>query len=266
MMRVVTAAIVLTVGAVQILAQTPDAAPRFEVASIRPNKSAASGGYYAPYPNRLSITNMSVVDLVALAYRVPTNRVVGADWLRTECYDITATFEAPSSGSARWSVMLQDLLAERFALRQHKETRPSRVYVLTNARSDGKLGPYLVAMTECVDPPGAVPRCGTLQYPRVAGGASITARRTWATLGLAELLASAVGRMVVDETNLSGWFDVRLQWATGQTALSPTAAPADIELPTLFTALQEQLGLKLESAERPIEMIVIDKAERPTEN
>ena len=83
---------------------------------------------------------------------------------------------------------------------------------------------------------------------------------------MAEILPGEVGRIVVDETKLSGWFDVRLEWASSGAALSSTTAPADVQLPSLFTALREQLGLKLEAAERPIEMIVIDKAERPTEN
>lgn len=234
------------------------------MASIRPNKSGEGVGYYRPDPNRLSVTNMSVVDLVGLAYRMPINRVVGSDWLRTERFNITATFEAPSSGSARWAVMLQNLLAERFALRQHTETRPTSVYVLTTARSDGKLGPKLVAMTECVNSPGVTPPCGGLVYPQVPGGASVEARRTWTNLQLSELLAREVRRIVVDETKLSGWFDVRLEWASGAASLSSTAPPADVQLPTLFTALREQLGLKLEAAERRIEMIVIDKAERPT--
>lgn len=266
MIRVVTAVVLLALAVAPLIAQTPDAALRFEVASIRPSKSGESFGYYRPDPNRLSITNMSVVDLVGLAYRMPINRVIGSDWLRTERFNITATFEAPSSGSARWAVMLQNLLAERFALRQHKETRRTSVYVLTTARSDGQLGPQLVAMKECVEPPRVTPGCGGLAYPRVDGGVSIIARRTWASLQLAEILPDEVGRIVVDETKLSGWFDVRLQWASGAAALPSTAPPADVELPSLFTALREQLGLKLEAAERPIEMIVIDKAERPTEN
>jgi uncharacterized protein (TIGR03435 family) len=266
MTRSVIVVVVLALAAAPLVAQTPDAALRFEVASIRPSRSGESFGYYRPDPGRLSITNMSVVDLVGLAYRMPINRVVGSDWLRTERYNITATFEAPSSGSARWAVMLQNLLVERFALRQHRETRPTSVYVLATARSDGKLGPQLVAMTECVEPPRVAPGCGGLAYPSVNGGVSIMARRTWAALQLAEILPGEVGRIVVDETKLSGWFDVRLQWATGTAALSSTAPPADVELPSLFTALREQLGLKLEAAERPVEMIVIDTAERPTGN
>ena len=266
MMRLVATTVVLALAAIQLVAQTSETALRFEVASIRPNKSGEQFGYYRPDPNRVSFTNMSVVDLVGLAYRVPINRVVGSDWLRTERYDIVATFEPPSSGSARWAVMLQSLLAERFALRQRKETRQASVYVLTTARSDGKLGPQLVAMKECVEPPRLDPGCGGLQYPRVNGGVAIVARRTWANLNLAEILPREVGRIVVDETKLSGWFEVRLQWVSGAAALPSTAAPADVELPSLFTALREQLGLKLESAERPIEMIVIDKAERPTPN
>ena len=162
--------------------------------------------------------------------------------------------------------MLQNLLAERFALRQHTETRPTSVYVLTTARSDGKLGPQLVAMKECVEPPRMNPGCGALTYPQLTGGVSIRAQRTWVGLQLAEILPREVGRIVVDETKLSGWFDVRLEWASGSASLSSTVPPPDVQLPTLFTALREQLGLKLEAAERPIEMIVIDKVERPTEN
>jgi uncharacterized protein (TIGR03435 family) len=162
--------------------------------------------------------------------------------------------------------MLQQLLADRFALRQHKETRQVPVYVLTTARSDGKLGPQLVAMKECVDSPRVMPRCGSLVYPRVPGGVSIRARQTWAAVGLAQQLAAEVRRVVVDETMLSGWFDLQLEWASGAAALAATPVAPDVELPTLFTALREQLGLKLEAAERPIEMIVIDAAERPTEN
>jgi uncharacterized protein (TIGR03435 family) len=93
-------------------------------------------------------------------------------------------------------------------------------------------------MKECVEPPRVAPGCGGLQYPRVNGGVAIVARRTWANLNLAEILPGEVRRIVVDETNLSGWFDVRLEWASGAAALSSTTAPADVELPSLFTALR----------------------------
>jgi uncharacterized protein (TIGR03435 family) len=148
--------------------------------------------------------------------------------------------------------MLQHLLQDRFSLRLHREHRPKAVYVLKRARDDGKLGPQLVSISDCSARPSFLP-----SYYNGCGGmgsratTSRVGRGKWEDLALHRHFAPSVDRPVIDETGLSGSFALLLDWS-------------DIDTPSLLTAVREQLGLKLEAAERPVEVLVIDSVERPT--
>lgn len=179
--------------------------------------------------------------------------------------------------------MLRTLLAERFKLVARTEMREQPVYALVLARADGRLGPNLRASREClkggtasgprgfgqgadgrgagVPPlqPGQQMGCGMRSMSDGRGSVIQGGARTIAEI--ARSLDGRAGRTVIDRTGLTGAYDVDLRFAPSNVQ---TAPGADSELPTLFTALQEQLGLKLESATGPVEYLVVDRIERPT--
>jgi uncharacterized protein (TIGR03435 family) len=201
---------------------------------------------------------MPVLDLVAFAYSMPSDQIFGPEWSKSEEYDVEATHGLPQPNPTSLMPMLQRLLQERFSLRVHREQRPMPVFVLKKARDDGKLGPQLVTIADCNTPRTIVPAyvsCGALGIP---GATARMGRGEWTRLGLFRQLSPSVDRPVIDETGLSGWFEVRLEWSD--------QIPPPEDKPSLFTAMQEQLGLKLEAAERPLEVLVIDAVERPTPN
>ena len=258
-------ALILSVGS---SAQSPVPEPRFEVVSVKPstpNPRAADckpptcyTGYYRTPPGRFIATRMSVLDYVAVAHSMPDNRVVGPDWSKSELYDIEATHGLRDLGQASLRPMLQRLLQERFGLQVHREQRPMPVFVLKKARDDGKLGPQLVSIKDCNTPRTIVPAyvsCGVLGVP---GATARMGRGDWARLRLVQQLSPSVDRPVIDETGLSGMFELRLEWSDEN---PPTADKA-----SLFTAMREQLGLRLDPAERPMEVLVVDTVERPTPN
>jgi uncharacterized protein (TIGR03435 family) len=151
--------------------------------------------------------------------------------------------------------MMQSLLEERFALKAHRETREGPVYRLVLAKQDGTLGPQLLkSNSECGDkPPASVPWALQACHARTGPADMIMGATLFS--GLTNALESLVDRRIIDETGLSGRFDVKLEWSRDQ---------SDVERPSIFTAIQEQLGLKLEPARGPISVVVIDSISRPT--
>ena len=245
---------------------------RFEAASIRPLgrsecQPSPCQGFSTRLPGRFSGTRMSVLGLVGIAYSTPMSRIIGPDWAKWEQFDIEATHGLPVSDLAGLRTMLQHLLQERFSLQVHREERRMAVYVLSTARSDGRLGPQLVNITGCSDRPGFLPSyykgCGGLDERRAATRAGMG---TWADLALYRQLQESLDRIVVDETGLEGWFAALLEWSDDGLSASPQATTTAPNRPDLLTALREQLGLKLERAERPLEVIVIDSVRPPTPN
>ena len=231
-----------------LAAQQPATPPRFEVASIRPNKSPATyPTVTGRSPGRYAITSATLVDLIRDAYSFRWSSVVGGpDWVRLERFDIVAT--APGSSYSQHRVMLQPLLAERFALQVHGEIRQLPVYELVKARADGRLGPRLT--------PSSVD-CGQAKCATDTGVSSVRATALPWPQVFAETFSN-LDRPVIDRTGLSGPFDVDFRW----TPLD--ASDNRPEQVMLFTAVQEQLGLKLQPAVGPVEVLVIDSAERPT--
>jgi uncharacterized protein (TIGR03435 family) len=237
-----------------------------EVATVRPSAPAATRGGIVPTPGgRVNVVALTAQELIVLSYGTGgalfDDQIVGGpDWMRTERFDISAVERttAPQSGEvgARMLQLLREVLAEHFKLRVHDETRELPVMALVVARSDGRLGPRLQpTATDCAALAASDPMkgCG---LRRVAPG---VIRAEGGLLGsFANELSRQpdVRRIVIDKTGLSGRYDIDLQFS--RDALSATA-----DAPSLFTALQEQMGLRLDAQRAPARVIVVDAIERP---
>src|SRR5688572_10036139 len=265
-----------------VLAQTP-ANLSFEVASVKPSMSTQPGARFAVQASgRLVMANVPAGAVVLEAYGLQDySQLVGApDWIKVDRFDIEA--KAPSDfpitsaslGAATSPLrpMLRSLLAERFNLVAHVEHRQVPMYALVRARTDGKLGPNLSStQTDCAalrasgqlpaTQSGERPKCGLVGSvgSLMAGGISISQLVTL-------VIAPRVGRPVVDRTQLIGYYDMTLTFLADDLVPPGQIPPADANSPTLTTAIEEQLGLKLESTKGVSEVLVIDRIERPTEN
>ena len=234
--------------------------PTFDVTSVKPNTSGATGGRSSCCDGGgYTGTNVTVRRVMGLAY-MPTPEIVGGpSWIYTDLFDIQGR-TARRHDRPEVQLMLRALLADRFKLRVHRETREMPAYALVLARTDGQVGPQLVHAQPCpaASPTQPEPRgqsCGGFNLGRgTLRGRSVTTSQIARELG-----AATDGRHVLDRTGLAGPFDVTLTWNAD--ALSAGAGSSDS--PSIFSALQEQLGLSLESITAPIEVIVIDSAERP---
>jgi uncharacterized protein (TIGR03435 family) len=283
------------------IAQTPaQPGPQFEVASIKPNKSGDGRVMLGIQPGgRFTATNVTLRMLIRNAYQLQESQITGGpSWIADERFDIVAKaetgdgigdpFRAEANGQpSRGQLMIRALLAERFKLVVHNENKEMPIYALVLAKSDGKLGPQLkTSEVDCaalagrgrgrgaVPPPGPPPgpgapppQCGIRIGPgNMAVGGSPMSQ-------VATSLSMFAGRIVVDKTGLSGSYDFTLAWTPDQMPGAgqrppgaPEPPPIDPNGASLFTAVQEQLGLKLDSQRGPVAMLVIDRAERPTEN
>jgi uncharacterized protein (TIGR03435 family) len=254
-------------------------APTFDVASVRMNRSGFPGGASGLRPGQFSARNETLRQLIRVAYRLETFRILGGpDWMDADRFDIQAraAMDVPRD---QMLLMLQSLLTERFRLAAHKETRDLPIYELVVNRRDGKTGTRLrpASPGTCTDrgqqpvgvPAGQLPSCGVL----LAGPDRMSGRRVSLAL-LATQLSARVSRVVVDRTGRAEMFDLDLEWTPDDAERAAVAAltpgggppPVDPDRPGIFTALDEQLGLKLEPARGPIEILVIAGAERPVEN
>lgn len=254
--------------------------PEFEVASIKPNDVGGRNVRIGVSPGgRFNAENVWVRLLIRFAYDVKEFRIAGApDWTASERFDATAKAEN-NVNPDQMRPMLQALLADRFGLKLHRETKELPVYLLTAAKGGFKLreskeGTYITPGPDMPPPaPGQKPPrfCGNMMLRRNGfDGFAIGIDRLVATL------SDVAGRTVVDKTGLIGKFDVHLEWAVDEATpgmvapgLPPgTGKPPDgtDSGPSIFTALQEQPGLKLKSSKSPIEVLVIDHVERPSEN
>jgi uncharacterized protein (TIGR03435 family) len=266
-------------------AQAPERLPIFEVASVKKNTSDDSRAPMRTYPGgRLVVTNARLKVLIAVAFSVVDpeslidSRVLGGpDWVDSERYDINAKSStefrpSPDGPDPEMILMLRSLLEERFKLRAHRETRELPIFELVVARADGKLGPGLHKSAVDCDAliaagnrpprePGEPPPCGLMGGPArtIAGGATMQQ--------FAANLAVRSERLVVDKTGLAGRFAFTLAWTPDRMPTGtppPGVPPIDPDGPSIFTALQEQLGLKLKPARGPVDVLVIDRVERLT--
>jgi uncharacterized protein (TIGR03435 family) len=269
----------LTVG-VAAQATAPARGPSFEVASIKPNNSSDLGGQFGVRPDgQLIVRNNSLRNIIRNAYQLQNYQMVGGPpWLDNDRFDITAKTPGGQEVSfPAMAAMVQALLAERFKLVVHRETRELPIYALVLARPGSKPGPQVhVTTMDCsvldaarrgggpppVFPAGSRGFCGTRTTPgRLTASAILMS-------DLARNLSNAAGRMTVDKTGLTDRFDLDLEWTPDQLppegTLPPGVPRAPVDGPSLFTAVQEQLGLKLDSQRGPVDVLVIDSAERPT--
>jgi uncharacterized protein (TIGR03435 family) len=259
------------------VAQSPPPNSQFEVVSVKPNAGNGQQNLRVS-PGRVAVTNVPLRTLIQFAYQVQPRELVDApDWITTERFDITATAD-PNSSIEQMRVMLRGLLEDRFKMKVHKEKRDLPIYALTLARRDGQLGPKLhESAVDCgangrqplsatQDPATQDPSKRCLIVPLFNVGRF--QGRGLHMENVASALNNVVDRTIVDKTGLTGPYEFELSWAPDSlqpTAAGPTSAPrADIGGPSLFTALQEQLGLKLEPQRGPIEILVLDHVERPT--
>ena len=276
----------------------------FDVASVKTNKSGPMMSAMRMMPNNFNVTNVPLRLLIMQAYRLSTYQLVGGpSWLDSERFDIVA--KGPEgSRPDQVPLMLRGLLADRFKLKVHGETREAQIYALVVARSDGKLGPKLSKSTDDCEkvmaerraaaeaargrgagpvpftPPGPndKPVCTINMYPTpVPNGMPLLNFRGGGQpmQTLVNQISSFLNKRVVDKTGLTGLYDFELQFSMGTQMPLTTqppgagssttpAAPID-DGPTMFDAVRE-LGLKLESERGPVEHLVIDSVDRPTED
>jgi len=220
----------------------------FDAVSVKRNQTTAAGSETDTTPGRVRLVNATMLSVIQRAFRMLPPQIVDApDWTRTERYDILGvTGDATALTDERRQEYFQALLADRCHFRFHRETRDIRVYSLVPAAS----GPTI-----------AVHEGGGEYSMRVqpTGDGRFRLRSTKGNMGrLAEILTGQLGEIVADRSGLPGEYDFTLEWTPAQ---NPDAAG-----PSLFTAVSEQLGLRLESSKRPTPVIVIDAIERPSEN
>lgn len=215
---------------------------QFEVASVKPGDANARGNS-ANFPaGRMVLRNYPLKGLIEMAYEINDSELIGEPkGFDKEGYDIDATVPRGASDDQRME-MLQALLVDRFKLAFHRETRSLQAYVLTVAKGGAKLSPATGQ--------------GTSYGPRMIKGKSIDLPE------LAEMLTKVLGRPVFDETGIKGSYDVSLDFAPVQASPDGDAESG----PSIFAAIQEQLGLKLEATKRPVEVMVIDHVEKPSGN
>jgi uncharacterized protein (TIGR03435 family) len=255
--RVLALSVSLILGALPIQAQAvlppmaAEASPSFEVATIKPTDPGAPAGkrFLISQGRRLTTANTTLSDLIAWAYVLHAKQIIGGPaWVETDKYDVQAQQGSDTLPSTQqWKGMMRKLLTDRFKLTFHPDTREIPVYVLTVAKSGPKL-------TKSSRDPNDLPGLGV----RPSGELDLY---NGTIASLAELLQrSVVDRPVVDQTGLAGKYDLTLKW-------SPVDAPPAADAPAdLYTAIQEQLGLKLVATKALDDVFVIDHVERPSQN
>ena len=279
--------------AAQIVAPSADS-PTFEVASIRPNTTPGRRGGGGG-PGRITMVGMPVRQLIAQAYEIHDSQIIGGpDWLGSQGYDVNATMNGTPSPEDR-RMMMKTLLRDRFKLAFHSEKRDLPIYALVVVRSDGRTGPGLkrIPDDEC-PPPGSPRRGGPASGPSAPPASpfdpNAVAPCGSIVFGPGRLLAHGVpidmlsgslsrlpaitsfNRPVSNLTRLEGFYDFDFRFTNefGRGGPPPAGGPAAASIPgdepVLFTALQEQLGLKLNSQRATLDVLVIDSIDRPTEN
>jgi uncharacterized protein (TIGR03435 family) len=293
-------AIVSALIVIPIFSQTPGASrPSFEVASIKPYADPGAGPRFfgfrgEPGGTRIAMTGVTVKMLITYAYRIRDFQIIGGpDWINSERYDIQAKAEdgsiPPPTGPPDPSVpdpmgiRTQSLLDDRFQLKMHRETRELPVYELVLAKGGSRM-----ILSEDQNPPqprkpgdplppppqrGAPPGRGGLFIQRTPSGFTMEATSVPLS-NFIGALSQQVGRTVIDKTDLkAGLYDIKLEWTDNGPAIGPpppgadtVAPPAEPSGPSVFTAIQEQLGLRLVSSKGPVDVFIIDGVQKPTAN
>jgi uncharacterized protein (TIGR03435 family) len=306
-MLVPTALTILYLTATHAYGQSSTEPLRFEVASVKPSPPMDTGNFFSrsgPNANRYSATNATLRTMLLFAYQLKDYQLQCPGWMETERYDVNA--KAPE-GTAPPQIreMLQNLLLERFKMTVHREQRDATVYFLTVGKNGHKMkesapDPNPPPPAENAGAPPMIPQRPTGPPPTDKDGYPILSRTGWVSTsspdGLMKVTASRqamsdlirmlgfqLGRDIVDQTGLTGRYDYRLAYGGSGPRLpgmpsfprsGPAAQPGEASDPagssggpTIFGALQDQLGLKLDAGKAPRDMLVVDKAEKmPIEN
>ncbi len=268
--------VITFMAALGLAAQTVE----FDVASIKRNTSATPGGGMRSMPDGSEVmTNVAIRQFIGAAYPSESGQYIGLpEWAQTERYDVTVK---PPAGATRQQEqqMWRALFADRMKLVAHDETIEQPIYNLVLARPDGRLGPKLqpskhdcIAESAAARAKGGPPpqlttdadfldSCGMrMGGGRMISGGMLIQNFIFSLRGLA-------GRVIKDKTGLTGFYSIDFTYAVPtQTVGGPAVASDPNDGPSVFTALQEQLGLKLEPDKMPLQSVVIDHIERPTEN
>jgi bla regulator protein BlaR1 len=274
-------AIPITIGFVSApasRAQSTDKGPRFEVASIKPSNSADRRPLFRMEPGGLTAANATVKRLIELAYHIKLFQISGGPgWIDSELFDISAKPEG-SADMSQFDQMLQALLADRFRLVIRRDNKDMPVYALVTGKTGPKFkesresDPNIIDLGGRANPAAAPP--GRLAVTKIRRGILVAQETTiaWFASQLSEFLA----RPVVDKTGLTGKYDLKLEWQPDENQVAMFqamqvpegfgATPADPAGPSLFAALQEQLGLKLELEKGPVEIFNIERIEKPSAN
>lgn len=215
--------------------------PTFEAAAIKPNKNASGGTHWDSEPGRINLRGNTLKGLISIAYQVRDFQVAGGPkWIDGDRFDINAKAEGPAD-DPQLLAMLQTLLTDRFQLAFHHEQKVGPAYALVVAKSGLKIKPV----------EGATGSSSK-------GGRGVLIAKGVTMAKLADRLSRSLGAPVSDLTEAPGAFDFKLEWSIEGDAMDAQSA--------LFAALQTQLGLKLESRKLPVDLIVVDRAEKPSEN
>ena len=254
-------AIFLLTAAAGLAQLKTDTAPRleFEVASIKPSKPGADGGGIKPLPGGQTYvaTNVPVKLIIKLMFHLNDRQISGGPgWLETDLYDVEAKADGPHTID-ELHVMFQNLLVDRFKLQFHKEMRTLPAYELVVDKSGAKLPEN--HSPEHFDIPVRPTGFGKLEATHCS-----MSYFSW-------ILSQRLDRPVIDQTGLAQFYDFKLEWTpepppglAGRPDVAANLPPTNG--PDIFTALREQLGLKLDSRKGPVEVMVIDNVERPSEN
>jgi uncharacterized protein (TIGR03435 family) len=284
--KVVLVLAIIATAVMPLASQTPPAQkPAFEVASVKANVSGDKGVLSRAEPGgRTTIKNATLKLVMEVAYSVHDFQIFGGpSWITTDRWDIEAKAEegsippelpspSPTTPNHPLTLMLQSLIEDRFQLKIHREIKEMPVYALMIAKTGQKM--KLSADQDLVGFP-ALPQGGTPPRGMIrlnAGRGDLEGNGVPLST-LAQVLSAQLGRSVIDKTDVKGLYDFKLEWAPdpGQGlsppgVLGPPSTSADISGPSIFTALQEQLGLRLDSAKGPVEVLVIDSVQKPSEN
>jgi uncharacterized protein (TIGR03435 family) len=248
-------------GPKPLLPMATDADPSFEVATIKPSDPAVSGVGFFVRGRNLTAHNFSLSGLIQFAYGVQGKQVLNLpDWTDKEKYDINAVPDAEGQPSGpQWMTMVQKLLADRFKLTFHRDQREMPVFVVRVAKGGPK---NLVEDTSG----GLLP---TVFCRGTSGGAMVPARNATMKDFSGLLQMTVLDRPVVDQTGLKGRYDFTLKWAPDESQFGghwPAPSDAADALPGLYTAVEEQLGLKIEPTKAKVEVLVVDTVEKPSPN
>jgi uncharacterized protein (TIGR03435 family) len=273
-------------AALQATAQQSE--PEFEVTSIKPaaapegpmaamrngpmadNMIFCNGGPGTRDPGRFTCSGVSLKQLLMRSTQMKTYQIQGPAWIATERYDIQANVAAGTDAEGLRR-MLRRLITERFKIQSHQESRTQQAYSLTVAKNGPKLKPPQPNITDPAERMATARASLAALTARLQAGERGPTRsvglRSGTVTRFAESLSQHLNALVIDETGVEGEYSFDLAWSPDEAAPRPAESDNTPTGPTIFAAIQEQLGLKLESVKRPIELLIVDKAEKtPIEN